>query len=216
MQVKGLEMSSGDPRGSHLRALSYAVASRGADHLRSYSGIDNLMPPEQAALIAGDDRATDPATLEGKGVLLAWTEYVNAIHNMLGTCQVIYGRSASWNGFVKRSLELEPAMLSAVWGRKISSDELLQAGRRLITLDRAFNVREGIRRESDALPHRFMDEPLPEGPAKDAVAVLGPLLDQYYRAYDWDVETGLPTYRSLRAFGLDDIAVGLGSRGLLK
>jgi aldehyde:ferredoxin oxidoreductase len=67
-----------------------------------------------------------------------------------------------------------------------------------------FNAREGLTREDDVLPRRFLEEPLPEGsgPSTGSVLELEPMLDEYYEVRGWDVETGLPTRETLERLGL--------------
>ena len=69
---------------------------------------------------------------------------------------------------------------------------------------RLFIAREGITRRDDALPKRFVAEPAPEGsgPSAGSVVELEPMLDEYYRARGWDVESGLPTEKKLEELGL--------------
>jgi len=78
-----------------------------------------------------------------------------------------------------------------------------------VNLERLFIAREGITREDDTLPRRFLEEPLPEGSGSstESVLELEPMLDEYYRARGWDVETGLPTREKLVELGLDESLV---------
>ncbi len=50
------------------------------------------------------------------------------------------------------------------------------------TLGRLFNKREGFSKTDDTLPRRCLNEPLPDGPAKEnAVALEGMPKDYYYQ-----------------------------------
>jgi aldehyde:ferredoxin oxidoreductase len=82
---------------------------------------------------------------------------------------------------------------------------VLTIGERIINVERAFNVREGIRREDDTLPRRFLEEPLPFEPGKGQVHRLEPMLDDYYRLRGWDKKTGIPTVKKLEDLGLEDM-----------
>jgi aldehyde:ferredoxin oxidoreductase len=75
---------------------------------------------------------------------------------------------------------------------------------RIVNLERLFIGREGITRRDDTLPRRFLQEPLPQGsgPSTGSVLELDPMLDEYYRARGWDVESGLPTKQKLAELGL--------------
>ena len=70
----------------------------------------------------------------------------------------------------------------------------------LASIERAFNVREGINRNDDVLPNRILQEATSELPpfGKDA---LDQLLDEYYRISGWD-ENGIPRDDYLESLGL--------------
>jgi len=89
-------------------------------------------------------------------------------------------------------------------GIETNEVELKRIGERIITLARAFNVREGISRKDDILPERFFKESLPDGPAlkKDK---FNKMLDEYYDLMGWD-RNGIPTEQRLAEIGLADIA----------
>lgn len=88
----------------------------------------------------------------------------------------------------------------------MSSAEVRRVGERIVNLERAFIVREGIRRRDDSLPKRFREEPLPEGASKGTVFDQEPMLDEYYAERGWDRETGIPTRTTLLRLGLTDAA----------
>jgi aldehyde:ferredoxin oxidoreductase len=97
-------------------------------------------------------------------------------------------------------------------GVALSDEELMTAGRRIVTLERCFNVREGARREHDVLPWRMMNEPVPEGPTKGMVTdkvMLDRLLDEYYEMHGWDPRTGIPSKKTLRTLGLLELCTGM-------
>lgn len=69
---------------------------------------------------------------------------------------------------------------SATTGLDFSESEVLHIGERIVTVERAFNVREGLSRKDDRLPERFLKEPMPDGLARGVVVRLEPMLDEYY------------------------------------
>ena len=88
-------------------------------------------------------------------------------------------------------------------------------GERIVNIERAFNVREGLTRADDTLPKRMRSEPMPDGFAEGEVVDLDPMLDEYYRFRGWDPATGLPTRAKLVELGLADIADDLHAAGRL-
>ena len=69
------------------------------------------------------------------------------------------------------------------------------------------NPKDRTRIRRFTLPQRFLKEPLAEdNPSAGAVLHLEPMLEEYYRARGWDVETGLPMGEKLAELGLVDTA----------
>jgi aldehyde:ferredoxin oxidoreductase len=105
------------------------------------------------------------------------------------------------------------ALLSATWGIEIDSEELMRAGRRIVTLERCFNVRQGAERNKEQpLPWRMMHEPLQEGPNAGRVTTqeeMDGMLDRYYSLHRWDVDTGQPTDEVLLELGLESLCSDL-------
>ena len=52
---------------------------------------------------------------------------------------------------------------SATTGFNLSVEEITRATQRVIHIERCFNAREGLRRDSDTLPTRFLNETLSKG-----------------------------------------------------
>lgn len=96
-------------------------------------------------------------------------------------------------------------MLNPLCGWNMTDEEFWTTAKRIITIQRCFNAREGISRKDDFLPKRLMTEKLPEGPRKDAVVTaeeMKKMQDDYYAFYGWD-DKGLPTDKTLKDLGLD-------------
>ena len=77
-------------------------------------------------------------------------------------------------------------------------------GERIYTLERMFNIREGLSKEDDILPPRFLNNPLKEGASKDHVVPLQSMLKQYYYVRGWD-ENGIPTQELLEKLNIKEI-----------
>ena len=88
-------------------------------------------------------------------------------------------------------------------GMKMDFGTYFRVGERGYTLERMFNMREGIGGDQDRLPKRFTDERLlPD--KKESVVPMGKMLPKYYRLRGWD-RSGQPTARTLRKLGLDGL-----------
>ena len=103
-------------------------------------------------------------------------------------------------------------LYSACTGRDTDPEEMIRIGERILTILKAFTIREGLSRKDDTLPARFFEEPLPEGPAKGMVLSresIERFLDEYYELRGWDKKTGLPTAVKLDSLGLSDLGADL-------
>lgn len=205
MHVKGLEVSGQDGRAHRSMGLSHATGARGADHLRSLVTVDQLGYEEVAGERFGRDKLPeicDPYSEKHKALAVKITEDVYAIRDALIVCWY----TVSWPPIFW--IDDFAAVLPAVTGEEGfgSVDELMRIGERQVNLKRAFNVREGLTRESDSLPDRFTKEPLPDGPGQGQVVNLGVMLDEYYGLRGWDPKTGAPTRKTLERLGLGGVA----------
>ena len=200
LHVKGLEISTVDPRAYQGWALQYAVASRGADHMRSYGswefGETDGGVLEEAGM---PETVTDRFTVKGKGRGVAYSENVRSVTDCLEMCKTV---SRQKLGLTRNVVPV----LRAVTGRDWTARELMKIGERKTNLERLFNLREGLKPSDDTLPWRMLHEPLPDGPSKGAVVNLEPMLNEYYATRNWDRETGYPREEKLKELNLDHLA----------
>lgn len=198
MHVKGLEVFQADPRGIKGYALGYAVASRGGDHLRSEPWFEFSGDAEAGRRRFGDAESAFRLKHGGKGRLVKHYEELSALADCANACK---------NTCVNMEvLDFAQAarVLGAATGFNYAPEEIQQRAEAIVNLERAFIVREGVRRADDALPRRFTGEPLPPGSGESTGSTvdLEPMLDQYYAARGWDPATGVPGTAKLRELGL--------------
>ncbi len=203
MHVKGQGMAMRDARASKGWGLSYAVSARGPCHVRAH--LPETMSQDNWDEALNDIMAeykdpTHPLKEEGKGKLVAWHENLQAFKNSMEICQFsLYPWMFSVPPMLAR-------YFNAVTGAALTDRDVLLAGERIVNLERAFNIREGLTREDDTLPGRMLEEPMPDGPAQGEVVRLSAMLDDYYRVRGWDLKTGVPTRRKLSDLQLEDVA----------
>ncbi len=90
------------------------------------------------------------------------------------------------------------------WG--LSLEETMETGARIQTLRRMFNLREGITPSESRLPDRLAGiPPKTGGPLKGVTIDIDSLVREYYRAMQWDPDTGEPTDACLTRLGLGDL-----------
>ncbi len=211
MQVKGLDIIMADPRGLKGFGLGYAVASRGGDHLRSEPFIELSDDPERGEAMFGVPEATLRLAHRGKGKLISYFEDWCAVIDSLETCKNIM------ENMEILTFDRASEVIEAATGLRLSAREVRRIGERIVNIERAFNIREGIRRGDDALPRRFREETLPEGRSSNTIFEQEPMLDEYYVERGWDPKTGVPTRETLVSLGLryvaDELNLGILSKG---
>lgn len=119
-----------------------------------------------------------------------------------------------------------PELYSAATGFETSLKELKTAARRNWHLLKALNARLGYSRKDDVFPERWFDplETSDRGTLELCDYFGTPLsredceklLDDYYDERGWDIETGLPTEKTLIKYGLEEVAKDLKERGLIQ
>jgi len=90
---------------------------------------------------------------------------------------------------------------------------MFEIGERIVNMERAYLVREGIRRKHDNLPRRFIKDPLPNGNSKGAIFEAKPMLNEYYVERGWNSKTGIPKAEKLRKIGLGYVIEDLKRSG---
>ncbi|MBQ03651.1 aldehyde:ferredoxin oxidoreductase [Candidatus Bathyarchaeota archaeon] len=182
MQVKGLDIIMADPRGLKGFGLGYAVSSRGGDHLRSEPFLELVDDPAIGEKMFGIPDATMRRAYRGKGKLVSYFEDWNAVIDSLQPCKNIM------QNMEILTFDLSSKVIEATTGIQLTPTEVRGVGERIVNIERAFNVKEGMRRKDDTLPRRFREEPLIAGER------------------GWDLKTGIPTSKTLRRLGLNRAA----------
>lgn len=185
LHVKGLDIICGDPRGIKAFGLTYAIASRGADHLRAEPFFELTNRFEEAEKRFGTRDSADRLSDNGKAILVEFTERQALLTDCLTMCKNV-GLSMDVLDF-----DLAADLLRAGTGLKFTTDNVNQALRSTITNDRRMNIDFGITAQDDTLPHRFTHEPLLEGASKGQVVPVQDMVKAYYKIKGWD-ENGIP------------------------
>ena len=194
MHSKGLEFPGFDVRGLKTTALSFAVSTRGADHISAA-----VFGPE----IRG--RINRFKFEKGQGRFVVEKENNLNLYNLLMICR--------FSGDLWMNIYSELARLYVlVTGIPLTTEELRTAGERVWNMEKAYNIREGWTRKDDTLPPRVFNDPIPDGSAKGSKLTkkeLDFMLDDYYAARGW-TRDGMPTKKKLIELGLEDVAKEVG------
>ncbi|MBI4737916.1 MAG: aldehyde ferredoxin oxidoreductase family protein [candidate division NC10 bacterium] len=186
--VKGLEMPAHSARALKGMSIGYATGTRGGSH-------HDARPTAQ---YAPDFDRRNP---EGKAAWAIRSQNFTAVDDSLVLCRFTSERG----GYGMYLNESYVRMINAATGWDLDLAELERIGERICTLERAFNVREGVSRKDDTLPWRVQHEPIPDGPSKGTFCPpeeLDRMLEEYYELRGWTKE-GIPTPEKLRALGLE-------------
>jgi len=213
MHVKGMDIPAQDGRAQKSMGLAHAVSTRGADHLRASAFLDEIGFEEMIAKRFSDKYLPEMANRlqeKYKGVMVKVCEDFAAVVSSLGLCLT--------GGYAYPPIlffeELTDA-ISAATGMKVTEKNLRITGERIVNLQRAYNIREGLSKKDDTLPDRFLKEPIPDGPCKGQTVDLETMLNEYYQVRGWDTKTGLIPRRKLEELGLKNVADELERMGKL-
>ena len=186
--VKGLDMICGDPRGIKAFGLTYAIASRGGDHLRAEPFFELTERFDEAEKRWGVREIADRLSDKGKAVLVEHTERQALLTDCLTMCKNI-GLSMDILDF-----DFAARLLQAGCGLKFTAERVNAALRGIIERDRLMNIDFGIKAGQDTLPHRFTHEPLKKGASKENVVPIDQMVKEYYQIKGWD-KNGIPSRR---------------------
>jgi aldehyde:ferredoxin oxidoreductase len=230
--IKGMDTIACDPRAAKGFGFTFAVSSRGSDHLRAHPVFEMIrLNGEVGRELFGSDESCTLTGYKGKANMVFWHENLSAVTDSIGTCRFMH---ASYYAqfpvpelravYAKKKSKREVhsikyhEWLSAATGMEIDYKDMLRIGDRIINLERAINTRLGIRRVDDTLPVRFLEEPLPSGPAKGETfpkKQLDSMIDSYYELRGWDKRTGLHKKKKLKKLGMEDVLEDLKKRDLV-
>ncbi len=183
--VKGLDMICGDPRGIKAYGLTYAIASRGGDHLRAEPFFELTQRYEEAEKRFGTREAANRLSEKGKAALVDYSEKLALLIDCLTMCKNI--------GLCMDILDFEKAseLLTSGTGLKFTPERIIRILEDQINTDRKMNIEFGMDPSSDTLPKRFIQEPLKEGPTQGSVINIDKMVKEYYQIKGWS-EKGIP------------------------
>jgi aldehyde:ferredoxin oxidoreductase len=190
VHVKGQEVPMHEPRLKRALGVGYAVSPTGADHVHNIH--DTMITSEEGIKILEPFGLLEPLQLEDLGPrkvqALVYSSEWRAMMNSVGFCIM--------PSFTPQELT---DIVGAVTGWNTSILELMNVGKRALTMARIFNLREGLTAEDDWLPPRFFN-PTTSGPLYSTAVDpdrLREAIRTFYETMGWDKETGVPTRTTL-------------------
>ena len=194
---KKVEVAGHSARALKGMSVGYATGTRGGSHhdarpTLQYMGEFDRTKTERQALFA------------------VKTQNFTALDDSLTQC-----RFASERGYGGTINDNYVKMINSVTGWGLSLADVEKVGERIYNLERAFNCREGIRRQDDTIPARTLNQPIPAGPSKGMYTPrveFEAMLNEYYQLRGWDAK-GVPTIAKLKELGLAEIGKDFPAAG---
>ncbi len=180
LHVKGLDIINGDPRGIKAYGLTYAIASRGGDHLRAEPFFELTNRKAEAKKRFGTEKAADRLSEEGKAALVFYSEKIALLTDCLTMCKNI--------GLCMDVLNFDniSSLLLTCTGIKYTPAYLQKIMNESIDLQKKLNQKFGMSQRDDTLPERFLKEPLKRGPTKGSVVDIKKMVTEYYKLHNWN------------------------------
>jgi aldehyde:ferredoxin oxidoreductase len=227
MHSKGMEFAAYEPRAAVGHGLGYAVSNRGGCHLNGGylvffealgpMNIDPLTPLAKPALTVFQQNTFEAVASAGGCIFTTYAVLpdlpgwmanphgagARVANQVLKLSRFLLGGQGkmSPNG-LPFHLPLLPhsKAVETLTGIPMKLGRFSAVGERGYTLERMFNLREGLLAETDALPPRLTDEP--QRPAlPNSKVPLKEMLPVYYQVRDWTPE-GIPSPRLLQKLSL--------------
>jgi aldehyde:ferredoxin oxidoreductase len=102
--------------------------------------------------------------------------------------------------------ETQAEAINAATGWNISLEEVMNIGRRIVTLLRLYNLKCGLTPDKETTSPRYGSQCV-DGPNTDKPVAphWEKMVDQYYKMMGWDRKTGLPLPGTLKELGIEDL-----------
>jgi aldehyde:ferredoxin oxidoreductase len=199
MHIRGHRLPFHDPRVSPSLGLHYIADALPACH----------MGPQGAGILEGGRAlGTDPVLQPPEAAFYGDYDKKGQMH---ATGMAYYQTLSSSGLCALYAIQLPipvVELLAPVTGWDMGWEEGIEIGKRILTLRQAFNAREGVVPESFRLPRRLLP-PLAVGPAAGQAVDFEAMKRGYFQAMSWDMATGKPDSKALKALGLDDLVRNL-------
>jgi aldehyde:ferredoxin oxidoreductase len=225
---KGLELASYEPRGAVGQGLGYAMSNRGGCHLNGGYlvffeavgpiAIDPLATGGKAGLTIFQQNTMEAVSSSGNCLFTTYAVIPPVPEDVMpptGRLANIVSKVITSSGPVLNQIgKLPPWMLpfnipliphsgavAKLTGMSMDLGRFMAAGERGYTLERLFNMREGMTEADDSLPSRLTDVPQ-RAELPDSKVPLDILKPEYYKARYWDAQ-GVPSLNLLKKLNME-------------
>jgi len=197
LHIKGQEVPMHEPRYKPGLGVGYTISPTGADHCHNiHDSVYVRRVPSQLKALGIFEPLPSQDLSPAKVRMLVYGSLWQHTLNCLVLCN-----------FVPLAHRQVVDLMEGITGWNTSVWELMKVGERCINMTRAFNIREGMSKDDDCLPRRFLT-PFSSGPLKEVGIDKGELdeaIDTYYAMVGWD-KNGVPTLAKLQELGIEWVA----------
>ncbi|MFZ5597289.1 MAG: aldehyde ferredoxin oxidoreductase family protein [Bacillota bacterium] len=145
--VKGQAIPAYDPRSCRGNGVTYATTPMGADHTAGYAVTSNILK------VGG---FVDPNLDDGQIELSRNLQIATAAVDSTGLCLfVAFALLDNPDG-----LPTVVEMINAMYGACLTTDDVMELGKKVLKTEREFNARAGFTKADDRLPEFFYNEVL--------------------------------------------------------
>ena len=197
VHTKGLEWAASELRPWYGAVLSHTVASRGGDHERGMPMLEmrwQTLEPHKIQRVFSNPQILNPSCFAGKEILVKMYED----HVLLDAFGICHFHSP----FFLEDLVYDPAVYSredlltlyqAVTGLTLTEVDISKLGDRVITAERAVNIRQGLVTVDDNCPKVFQEETVwaMGGDHRVDTRGLKEAVRHYYHVRGWN-DQGIP------------------------
>jgi len=143
--VKGQAFPAYDPRAVKGIGVTYATSPMGADHTAGYSVTANILK------VGGD---VDPLKPEGQVELSRNLQIATAALDATGYCLFIAFAILDQ----EETFDAMVATINAMYDLNMTGDDVVELGKKILSMERDFNKRAGFTQQHDRLPLFFKRE----------------------------------------------------------
>ncbi|HHW74466.1 MAG TPA: aldehyde ferredoxin oxidoreductase family protein [Firmicutes bacterium] len=231
LHVKGMELASYEPRGAVGQGLGYAIGSRGGCHIAAGYPIyleangpitvDPLATTGKPGLVVLNQTTMEAVSTIGCCIFSVYMFLPKALLELNARSPLIskivrstflyggniIGKALSWPAWtlpVPAPFFMLPQVQTHAHctGERYTLGKMMELGKRVVSMDRIFNLREGLTGADDTLPKRLTDE-LQRAEEPRSKVTLSKMLPKYYNFRGW-TPAGVPREKTLRTLQIEE------------
>ncbi len=193
IHVHGQELPMHDPKYDPNYGVAYLTDASPGRHTQA-AGLLTHLPDVKKRLKLLNSREPERFDYSAQGVSQALISPYLHVTNSLGFCMF---------SLIVGNLPPFSKIITALIGMEYPLNSIFETGERILTLRHLFNLREGVNPQDFVLPDRPRGNPPHfRGPLKGISLDTDAIKRSFFSAMDWEIKTGIPSYKKLEYLGL--------------